>query len=73
MFDDAVATQDTVTQLTATMRRWPGWCPARMKSSAGCVGGLLQPGKPPIDWDDPVAKEKLVSDLVSDALAVLAS
>jgi DDE family transposase len=31
-----------------------------------------QPGKPPIDWDDPAAKEKLVSDLVNDALAVLA-
>jgi hypothetical protein len=30
------------------------------------------PGKPPIDWDDPQAKERLVSDLVNDALAVLA-
>jgi hypothetical protein len=30
------------------------------------------PGKPPIDWDDPQAKAQLVSDLVNDALAVLA-
>jgi hypothetical protein len=30
------------------------------------------PGKPPIDWDDPAAKQALVSDLVNDALAVLA-
>ena len=37
-----------------------------------CTLDYSQPGKPPIDWDDPVAKEKLVSDLVSDALAVLA-
>ena len=31
-----------------------------------------RPGKPPIDWDDPQAKQALVSDLVDDALAVLA-
>ena len=30
-----------------------------------------RPGKPPIDWDDPAAKQALVSDLVTDALAVL--
>ena len=30
-----------------------------------------KPGKPDIDWDDPQAKENVVSDLVSDALAVL--
>ena len=33
--------------------------------------GLLRPGKPAIDWDDPAAKQALVSDLVNDALAVL--
>ena len=31
-----------------------------------------KPGKPSIDWDDPQAKQALVSDLVNDALAVLA-
>ena len=40
---------------------------------AGCARlDYSQPGKPPIDWDDPAAREKLVSDLVNDALAVLA-
>ena len=73
VFDNAVATQDTVTQLTAAMRK-----AARVVPGADEVIGRVfrlnsfQPGKPGIDWDDPVAKEKLVSDLVSDALAVLA-
>ena len=30
-----------------------------------------KPGKPDIDWDDADAKQNLVSDLVTDALAVL--
>jgi hypothetical protein len=73
VFDDAVATQDTVTQLVAAMRKV-----ARVVPGAGEVisrAGRLdysQPGKPGIDWDDPAAREKLVSGLVSDALAVLA-
>jgi hypothetical protein len=73
VFDDAVATQDTVTQLMAAMRKV-----ARVVPGAGEVIGRVcrldysQPGKPGIDWDDPVAREKLVSGLVSDALAVLA-
>jgi hypothetical protein len=29
------------------------------------------PGKPPCDWDDPAAREALVDELVTDALAVL--
>jgi Transposase DDE domain/Transposase domain (DUF772) len=71
--DDAVATQDTVTQLVAAMRKV-----ARVVPGAGevisrvCALDYSQPGKPPIDWDDPAAKEKLVSGLVNDALAVLA-
>ncbi len=70
---DAVATQDTVTQLVAAVRKV-----ARVVPGAGevisrvCRLDYSQPGKPPIDWDDPAAREKLVSDLVSDALAVLA-
>jgi Transposase DDE domain/Transposase domain (DUF772) len=72
VFDDAVATQDTVTQLVAAMRKV-----ARVVPGAGEVTGRVckldysQPGKPPIDWDDPAAKQGLVSDLVNDALAVL--
>lgn len=41
-------------------------------TGAVCRLDYSQPGKPPIDWDDPAAKENLVSDLVNDALAVLA-
>lgn len=37
-----------------------------------CTLDYSQLGKPPIDWDDPVTKQSLVSDLVNDALAVLA-
>jgi len=73
VFDDAVATQDTVTQLTAAVRK-----AARVVPGAGevisrvCRLDYSQPGKPPVDWDDPAAREKLVSDLVNDALAELA-
>ena len=40
--------------------------------AAVCKLDYGKPGKPDIDWDDPAAKEALVSDLVNDALAVLA-
>ncbi len=72
VFDDAVATQDTVTQLVAAIRRV-----ARVVDGAAeliaqvCALDYSAPGKPPIDWDDPQAKEQLVSALVNDALAVL--
>jgi DDE family transposase/transposase-like protein DUF772 len=72
VFDDAVATQDTVTQLVAAMRRV-----ARVVAGAGeviaavCTLDYRNAGKPDIDWDDPAAKRALVSDLVNDALAVL--
>jgi len=73
VFDDAVATQDTVTQLMAAMRKV-----ARVVPGAGEVIGRVctldysKPGKPAIDWDDAAAKGALVSGLVNDALAVLA-
>jgi hypothetical protein len=73
VFDDAVATQDTVTQLMAAMRKV-----ARVVPGAAAVIGRVcaldysAPGKPAIDWDDPAAKDALVSGLVTDALAVLA-
>ena len=73
VFDDAVATQDTVTQLVAAMRKVARVVPGAGEVIAGvCRLDYSQPGKPGIDWDDPAARENLVSDLVSDALAVLA-
>jgi hypothetical protein len=72
VFDDAVATQDTVTQLTAAMRKVSRVVPGAAAVIAGaCTLDYGKAGKPDIDWDDPQAKEKLVSDLVNDALAVL--
>ena len=72
VFDDAVATQDTVTQLVAAIRRVARVVPGAAAVIAR-VGTLdySRPGKPAIDWDDPQAKQNLVSDLVNDALAVL--
>jgi Transposase DDE domain/Transposase domain (DUF772) len=73
VFDDAVATQDTVTQLAAAMRKVARVVPgADAVISRVCKLDYSRPGKPPIDWDDPAAKDALVSDLVNDALAVLA-
>lgn len=73
VFDDAVATQDTVTQLVAAMRKVARLVPGA-QSVIERVAKLdySKPGKPGIDWDDPGAKQALVSDLVNDALAVLA-
>jgi hypothetical protein len=71
-FDDAVAAQDTVTQLVAAIRKVARVVPgAGAVIAAACTLDDGKPGKPPIDWDDPAAKQALVSDLVNDALAVL--
>jgi hypothetical protein len=74
VLDDAVARQDTVTQLIAAIRRV-----AREVPGAGELVGVLctgydytQPGKPRIAWDDPAARDELVSALVNDALRLLA-
>jgi Transposase DDE domain/Transposase domain (DUF772) len=72
VFDDAVATQDTVTQLMAAMRKAARLVPgAAGVIAAACKLDYSAPGKPAIDWDDPQARESLVGGLVNDALAVL--
>jgi Transposase DDE domain/Transposase domain (DUF772) len=72
VFDDAVATQDTVTQLVAAIRKVARVVPGAAEVIAAvCQLDYSAPGKPPIDWDDPAAKESLVSDLVNDALGLL--
>lgn len=72
VLDDAVATQDTVTQLIAAIRRV-----RRLVSEAAgleLVGHDYEdPGKPRIAWDDDDAREQLVTGLVNDALDVLAA
>ena len=72
---DAVATQDTVTQLVAAIRRVAREVPgAAEQIAAVCTGhDYSRPGKPKIDWDDPAAKDALVSALVNDANALVAA
>src|SRR2546430_1828777 len=72
---DAVATQDTVTQLVAAIRRVAREVPGAAGTIAEVRTGhdYSRPGKPKIDWDDPAAKDALVSALVSDANAVVAA
>ena len=75
VLDDAVATQDTVTQLIGAVRRVARQVPGAAEViAAKCRGhDYTQPGKPRIDWTDPQAKQELVSALVTDANAVVAA
>jgi len=76
---DAVATQDTVIQLRAAIRRVLS---AADRADAALAAGLravltrdddyTSVGKPPCDWDDPRARDALVDALVKDAQAALA-
>jgi len=70
ILEDAVATQDTVTQLVAAVRRVRRLVPQAREVELGAHDYDL-PGKPECAWDDPQATQALVSGLVNDALAVL--
>jgi hypothetical protein len=70
LLDDAVATQDTVTQLCSMIRR--------VRKAIGAAAAAELEGddydsgaKPACAWDDPDARDELVSRLVNDALVVL--
>lgn len=73
ILDDAVARQDTVTQLIAAIRRIGRDVPGGQELiSARCTGyDYSQTGKPRIAWDDAAARDELVSVLVNDAIALL--
>ena len=73
ILDDAVATQDTVTQLIAAIRRVGREVPgAAAVIAAHCrAHDYDRPGKPRIAWDDQTAREELVDALVSDAHRLL--
>jgi hypothetical protein len=75
ILDDAVATQDTITQLIGAIRRVGREVPgAGEVIAAVCTGhDYSGVGKPRIDWTDPAAKDALVSVLVGDANAVVAA
>ena len=75
---DAVATQDTVIQLRAAIRKVLTAADRSDPALAGAVRAVLtrdddyaSVGKPPCDWDDPKAREALVDALVRDAQAAL--
>ena len=77
---DAVATQDTVTQLRAAIRKVLMAADRDAPGLASAVrAGLTRDddyatvGKPPCDWDDKAAREALVDALVIDARAALAA
>jgi len=75
VLDDAVARQDTVTQLIAGVRRFGREVPGGKELLAAHARGYdyTRTGKPDIAWDDQDAKDGLVSALVTDALALLAA
>jgi len=70
---DAVATQDTVTQLIAAIRRVGREVPGAAEViTAHCSAhDYADPGKPAIAWDDEQARARLVDALVTDAHRLL--
>lgn len=73
VLDDAVATQDTVTQIIAAIRavirEVPG---AGQTADQQCrAHDYTDPGKPRIAWNDAQARAELVDALVGDALRLL--
>jgi IS5 family transposase len=72
LLDDAVATQDTVTQLVSMIRRVRRSIP---QTAAVTVSAhdYDSSGKPACAWDDSTARDELVTALVNDALAILAA
>jgi hypothetical protein len=73
ILEDAVATQDTVTQLIAAIRRVRRDVPGAAEVvAAHCrAHDYDDPGKPVIAWTDPEARAALVDALVTDAHRLL--
>ena len=72
LLDDAVATQDTVTQLLSVIRRVRRAIPAAATVEVS-AHDYETAGKPACAWDDPEARNQLVTGLVNDATAILAA
>jgi len=73
VLEDAVATQDTVTQLIAAIRRVRRQVPgaAAVIAEQCTAHDYDDPGKPVIAWDDEQARAALVDALVGDAHRLL--
>ena len=74
VLDDAVATQDTVTQLIAAVRRVIRDVPGGAEAAAAVCRAhdYADAGKPRIAWNDEAARADLVDGLVGDAVRLLA-
>lgn len=70
LLDDAVATQDTVTQLVSAIRRVRRLVP-EATAVAVSAHDYDASGKPVCAWDDPDAKTALITGLVNDARAII--
>jgi IS5 family transposase len=71
LLDDAVATQDTVTQLISAIRLVRREVPSVAATVSLSAHDYDAGANPLIAWDDPVAKQQLVSALVNDAFALV--
>jgi IS5 family transposase len=73
VLDDAVATQDTVTQLIGAIRRVAREVPEAGAVIAGHCSAhdYATAGKPAIAWDDEAARAELIDALVGDAHRLL--
>jgi hypothetical protein len=73
ILDDAVATQDTVTQIIAAIRRVAREVPGAdvVLAAQARAHDYTQVGKPRIAWDDEAARAELVDALVGDAHRIL--
>jgi len=73
VLDDAVATQDTITQLIAAVRRVRREVPgaADLIAQRCHAHDWDDAGKPRIAWDDKAARDGLVSALVNDANTIV--
>jgi IS5 family transposase len=70
LLDDAVATQDTVTQLISAIRRVRRLVPQIAGLGLG-AHDYETAAKPQVAWDDPIAKQALITGLVNDALSII--
>ena len=72
---DAVATQDTVTMIRSAIRQLlaaaGGALEVELRKVLRRDDDYASGGKPVCDWDDRVARERLVADLAADAFACL--
>ena len=71
VLDDAVARQDTIKMLVSQIRRVRRLIPELV--GVWVREDNLEGSKPPADWDDPADVDRLVSELVDDALELIAT